>query len=431
VKQTSQCHKSKGPISAHRLGFIAGGLALSAISVAGQDALRLATQGETAYSNLQRTAEQLTTRPEGNIRWGPVDALFSVSVAGGYNDNVNVSRTDKEGSWFFTPFGSARLFWQPTENSSLLLDVGVGYQLYIDHSELNQFTVSPNSAISYALFIGSVRLRFSDVLNYSVNPIDVGGVSGVSRYGGLQNTFGIAADFEFQKAVLTVGYDHYNFVSTAAASDPQDGASDSLFARMSYVINPALSVGPEVAGGYMRKTEQLLNDNYHISAGGFAHWDPSDKLNLTLRLGYAYYEFLANGVLPPPSPNSSFYGTLNVTHQITDALSHALNAGHELQTGYQAANADAVELTFVNYRINLNVIRDVSLNAGVTFNHGEEFGGLSDETYNQIVFSTGAGYQLTKHLGTSVAYQFSNKNSDVEANDYSQNSVWVMLSYLF
>jgi uncharacterized protein (PEP-CTERM system associated) len=154
---------------------------------------------------------------------------------------------------------------------------------------------------------------------------------------------------------------------------------------------------------------------------------------LNVRLGYAYYEFIANGVLPPPAPNSSFYGNLAITHNVTAAISHSLSAGHQLETGYQAANSDAVELTFIRYQINLDILRNVSMNAGVSFNHGEEFGGISDETYDQLLVSAGAGYQLTKHIGTSLTYQYATKSSDVpaNANDYSQNNVWLTLSYAF
>jgi hypothetical protein len=38
-------------------------------------------------------------------------------------------------------------------------------------------------------------------MSYSVNPVEVGGVSGVSTYGGLQNSFNISADFELKKAI--------------------------------------------------------------------------------------------------------------------------------------------------------------------------------------------------------------------------------------
>jgi uncharacterized protein (PEP-CTERM system associated) len=102
-----------------------------------------------------------------------------------------------------------------------------------------------------------------------------------------------------------------------------------------------------------------------------------------------------------------------------------------LETGYQAASSDAVELTFVRYQISLNVIRDVSLTVGAAWNHGEEFGGIDQEIYDQFLLSAGAGYQLTKHIGTSLSYQFSKKNSDMAANDYSQNSVWLTLTYTF
>jgi hypothetical protein len=431
VKRNRESRKEKKRLPEPGRWLFAGGLCLSSLSAAGQDALRLATQEQQVYSDLQRSAEQVTTRPEGNTRWGPVDAVFSLSLSGGYNDNVDLSATDKEGSFFVSPFGSAQIYWQPTDTSSLALNVGVGYQVYFDQPQLNQLTISPNSAISYSILVGSVRLRFSDVMSYSLNPVDVGGVSGVSSYGGLQNSLNLSADFELRKAILTVGYNHYNFVSTAAASDPQDLGSDSLYARMSFVLNPAFSLGPEIAGGDTRHTEQLLNDSYNISGGGFVRWDPSDKLHLNVRLGYAYYEFVANGVLPPPAPNSSFYGNLAISHNMTAAISHSLSAGHQLETGYQAANSDAVELTFIRYQINLDVLRDVSINAGVSFNHGEEFGGISDETYDQLLVVAGAGYQLTKHITTSLTYQYTTKSSDVPANDYSQNSAWLTLSYAF
>src|SRR5215475_12640529 len=139
VKRTSKSQKGKRRSSQQVRCLFAGGLCVSSLSAAGQDALRLATQEQQVYSDLQRTAEQVTARPEGNIRLGPVDAVFAVSLSGGYNDNVTLSSTDKEGSFFISPFGSAKLFWQPSDTGSLAISVGVGYQVYFDHSELDQF----------------------------------------------------------------------------------------------------------------------------------------------------------------------------------------------------------------------------------------------------------------------------------------------------
>jgi len=414
-----------------RRGLLAGGVCLAAVPALAQDAWRLATDEQQVYTDLQRSAQEATQRKSDNVRWGPVNAVFGVSLGVGYNDNIFLTSSDREGGLIINPSGNAQVYWDATDNGALALSMGVGYSKYIDHSELDQFTIAPNSVINYSLLIGSVRLRFQDTMSYSLDPTQVGAVSGVAEYGGFQNTIGVAADWELRKAVLTVGYNHYNFVSTADASNAEENASDSVFARMRFELSPAFSLGPEVAVGSTRYVEEVFNDNKNASVGLFVRWDPSDKLSVEAQGGYAYYTFQANGLMPQPPDHGSFYGTLTVNHTINDRISHSLRAGQQVQTGLQAGDSDAVELIFAGYSLSLNIIKDVPLTAGVSYNHGEDIGGFSPEIYQQLTVSAGASYQLTKHLGVGLMYQYVARTSDLPGNDYFQNSVWLTFGYTF
>jgi hypothetical protein len=104
-----------------------------------------------------------------------------------------------------------------------------------------------------------------------------------------------------------------------------------------------------------------------------------------------------------------------------------------MQTGLQAGNADAVQLIFAGYSLSLNVIKDVPITGGVTYNHGEEIGGffLTQDIYEQWTFSVGATYQIMKHLAVGLLYQYIARTSDQGFANYFQNTVWLNFGYTF
>ena len=111
---------------------------------------------------------------------------------------------------------------------------GLGYAFYIDHPDrdTNGILLSPGSQIAFDIFIGDFRINFHDRFSLQQDPIDELQLSNVVDYGRFENTAGVSVMWDLNKAVLTLGYDHYTYISTNSDFDISTATPRSLSARL-------------------------------------------------------------------------------------------------------------------------------------------------------------------------------------------------------
>jgi opacity protein-like surface antigen len=388
-----------------------------------QEALRSSLAGERAAE-----ARAYAQRNQFyNLKLGPLQFTFEGGAFGAWNDNISTSE-DAESDFLVGPSISAQGVWPISPKNTLQFSVGAAYHKYIEHSELDRFTIRPDTALEFNVFVKDFRINFHDRLSYSLDPIDFGQVSGEAEYGGLENTAGIAVDWDLNKVILTVGYDHFNFVPGTSAAG-QEGRSAELFnARGAIELNAALSTGPEISAGFTDYSEMFHNDNRHFSAGWFLDWKASEYVTIRPRGGYVLYAFDSGGAIGNTPDVKSFYAGLGVSHRATQYLSHSLDAGHEVQSGIRS---DALELYYARYSLNWQFLRNMALRASAFYEMGSDADAATAEDYDRVGFQVGTGYQLTRNLGLNLTYQFTLKNSDAALRDYRQNVVSLSLNYRF
>jgi hypothetical protein len=406
-----------------RAFFISIVLAAAAPVSRGQDALRKSLAGEEA-AEAQRTAYENKFY---NLKLGPVEFTFAPSVRGAWNDNITASENG-ESDFYIGPNLMAAGIWPVTDKNTINFSVGLGYQKYIEHDELDRFTVTPGTQVSFNFFVKDFRINLHDRMSYSLDPIDVGSVSGTSEYGGLDNTAGVLVDWDLNQVVVTAGYDHHNFISDAEASDSESRATEMFNLSTSVELNPALKTGPEMSYAITDYEERFHNNNRNVSVGWFADWKASDYLSLRPRGGYVHYAFDEGGAIGNTPDLSSFYASVSITHRVNEFMSHSLNGGHEVQSG---VNSDALRQYFARYNAQWNIIRNVSLSGSAFYENGSDTDAATAEDYDRIGFSVGAGYSLTRNLVAFLGYQFTVKDSSRPGRDYTQNLVNLTLSYRF
>ena len=92
-----------------------------------------------------------------NLKAGPTVWSFSSGLIFEYNDNITYRETDPESDFVLTPRVAAHSVWPVSDKNSIGLDVGMGYQFYTDHSELNRIIIDPGSELSFDLYAGDFR----------------------------------------------------------------------------------------------------------------------------------------------------------------------------------------------------------------------------------------------------------------------------------
>jgi hypothetical protein len=224
-----------------------------------QDAVRPSLAGEAAAEARRQSIDKIPY----NLQLGPMKLRFSATLGFEYNDNVNLSddgsaffpspfgpilvTTEKQSDWIIRPQVNVNALWPITQLNTLRLDVGIGYAFYMDHSEYNTngLLVNPGSQLAFDIFVGDFRINIHDRFSVEQDPVAEATLSNVADYGRFQNTAGISVLWDLNAAVVTVGYDHYNFISTTDTFEYLDRAAEMVNASIAFTPNSTMAVGLE------------------------------------------------------------------------------------------------------------------------------------------------------------------------------------------
>ena len=443
MSSTSTSRRPK--TSARRIGFAFFAPILCAASlVQAQDAVRPSLAGEAAAE----ARRQSTDRIPYNLLVGPVRFRFSATAGIEYNDNVNVAEVNTQEDFIFRPQVNFNALWPITQLNTLRLDIGLGYGFYLDHSEYNTngILLSPGSQLSFDIFVSDFRINFHDRFSLEQDPIGEPGLSNVADYGRFQNTAGVSVLWDLNKAVVTFGYDHYNFIATNDDFSYLDRNSDILMATASFAATSTTGLGLETSYVYNRYNEDLLNDSNTWSIGAFVETQITSYLKLRVAGGYQMISFDDDDVIFGPFPPGflpngatfqvfedqgdldAVYLNLLLSHRINASITHSLAAGQESQLG---VNSNFIRLKYVRHTATWNVVNKTLLSTELFYEDAKDSGGFVDEHLHRYGGALSLGYQLTRHVTLGARYQYTAKDSNVELRDYRQNRVSLDGTYSF
>lgn len=400
-----------------------------------QEALRESLAGEKAASEREKALEN---QPY-NLKAGPVSLDFSSSLDVQYNDNVNLAQVGAQQDFIFLPQLNTRVFWPVTDKNALNLNVGLGYAAYVAHPLYDYLVITPDSELSFDLFVRDFKFTFYDRFSYTENPVDNGAVSGVANFGGLNNVAGLNAAWDLNKVILSAGYGHADFLSSTSQFDYLNRASELFFARAGFLVNRTTLAGVEATGSLNTYDLSFLNNSVGYSAGVFLTWILSPNLQIRPRAGYVNYTFATEGVIGRAGNPSTYYFNLAVDHTVNRFMSQSLEAGREVDLG---TFSDFSELLFVRWNTTWKIIKDVSLGTQLFYEHGNyppivllllpgQPTYLFGDTFDRYGGAISLGYQLTQKLTTTLAYQFTLKDSQTAFWSYRQNALTLGLNYRF
>jgi hypothetical protein len=196
-----------------RLSLLTVALSISAFA---QESIQPSLAGDQVAE-----LRKVINRSDYNLRLGPVLLDLSASTEIEYNDNINLSDHAKTGDWIFLPQVNLNMDWQATAVNELRLDLGFGYEAYLNHSNLNSDTllIAPDSLLSFDVYVGDFRFNFHDRLSIQQNPVDTIELSNVARFGRLENSAGVSAVWDLNQVKIMGSYDHYLFDSLDSTFD--------------------------------------------------------------------------------------------------------------------------------------------------------------------------------------------------------------------
>jgi len=399
---------------------------LGVTSVYSQDAIRPSLAGQAASEARRQDIDRLPY----NLMAGPARFRVSATMGIEYNDNINYAEVNEQEDVILHPQVNLNAIWPITQINTLTLDIGLGYSIYLDHSEANTngLLISPASQVSFDIFVGDFRINIHDRPSLQQDPIAEPVISNSVDYGRFENTGGISVLWDLNKIVLTLGYDHYTYVSTTEDFDYLNRNAEELMGTAQIAVSSTTSVGIESYAVYNYYGQDVLNNSTDYSIGAFVESQLTNNLRARVAGGYQMINFDNNGTVRDFSDVSDYYVNLLLTHRINNALRQTISAGHENQLG---VNSNSIQLNYVRHTITWNIIRNTLLSTEFFYEDAQESGGFIDEHAKRFGGAITLGYQLTPHVTLGLRYQYTQKDSDVPLRDYQQNRVSLDGTYSF
>ena len=410
---------------------------LGAVSIVrAQDAIRPSLAGEAASEARRQDIDRIPY----NLLVGPVRFRFSATLGVEYNDNINLSEVNEQDDVIIRPQVNFDAIWPLTQLNTLRMDIGLGYAWYLNHSNANTngVLVSPGSQLAFDIFVGDFRINIHERPSLQQDPIAELALSNVVDYGRFENTAGISVLWDLNKVLVTLGYDHYIYISTNSDFDYLNRNAEELSGSVSVAVTSTANIGAEGSYVYTYYDQSALNDARAYSVGGFGEIQLTNFLRLRVAGGYQWIDFDHNfvnfnflGFIIPFQDKkdlNDYYANILITHRINSTLKQSVSAGHESQLG---VNSNYITLNYVRWTGSWNIIRDTLLSAEFFYEDANDSGGFIDEHLHRFGGALTVGYQLTPHITLGARYQYTQKDSDVFLRDYRQNRVSIDGTYSF
>ena len=443
--------------SAGKIGLALVVLLLCAAPIVrAQDAIRPSLAGEATSEARRQSIDNIPY----NLQLGPMKVRFSATLGFEYNDNVNLAEdasylfpaiggpvlvtTHQQSDFIIRPQVNVNLLWPITQLNTFRLDLGIGYAFYMNHSEYdtNDVLLSPGSQLAFDIFVGDFRINFHDRFSLEQDPVAEVSLSNVADYGRFQNTAGVSVLWDLNAAVVTVGYDHYNFISTTDVFDYLDRNAEMVTASIAITPSSTMSVGLEGAWVDTYYDQNILNDSIGYSGGAFLETQITSYLKLRVAGGYQNINFDNTGLVNDPHNVSDYYANVLLSHRVNSQLTQSLSAGHENQLGI---NSNFITLNYIRHTANWNILYHTLLSTELFYEDADDSGGFffvpvpgvplinpfAPEHIHRYGGALSLGYQLTPHVTLGFRYQYTQKDSDLPLRDYSQNRVSLDGTYSF
>jgi len=406
--------------------WLAAAIVLTVRVAPAQEALRSSLAGEAAAEARHLKLESLPY----TFKIRDFRLRVTPSVGMDWNDNINASKTAPQQDFILKPMLQFGASYPVTQRNLLQITVGVGYNEYLRHSSLSTWFLQSGSELSFDIFIKDLLINLHDRFQFMQDSVTEAAVAGTARYGNINNTAGLLVTWDLQDVTLSLGYDHQNVMSPAAEFQYQDHASELFTGRVGLRFNPRITAGVEATASFTAYNQTVLNDNKSYSVGIYADWQPGSYFRVQPRVGYTIFQFQSTSRSIQTSDLNSWYADLTVSHQFSEAVSYSLSAGHEVRLGIQS---DAIEDSYFRPTIDWKIIKNLSLQTGLSYEHGDQGAGNVrgnlTETYDWFGGTLGLSHPLTDRLMLALNYRLTLRSSSIASREYAQNVVGLQLSY--
>lgn len=363
------------------------------------------------------------------LKVGPVNLRADAEFNAEFNDNIGLSKNDRMADLILTPEANLHGHWDVSDLNTLAFNIGVGYQDYVFNSQFNDVFLSPDSEVSFNLFVGNCTINFHDQFSYEQDPTEVAQLSNQVRLSRFNNDAGVSAQWDLDTFMVEVDYDHSNLWVLQSFYDYLTNQSDTFAPTITWKVNETLSTGVNASFADTRYEQSFENDNTSESLGPFVKASISNFLSVSGAAGLFLTQYDQGGGNQDTNSNlTSWYANLGINHQISSALSESLTAGKQYLPGL---TSNFTQRVYINYSDNWNPTPQMGVNFSLFWENLQDSAAAFSENSNRYGVSLGLSDALTNHLNVNVGYQFLLKDANPSFLSYYQNQGTLGMQYNF
>lgn len=388
-----------------------------------------------------------------NLLLGPIRLKVKATLETEFNDNVFAAGQGlaKQSDLFIRPGVSVNASWQITQLNRLSLTLGTAYEFSLNNTRaqsVSPYSISPDSKLSFDLFIGDFRITFYDGFSLANNPASQSAVSSTVGFSQFSNDFGITVLWDLNDLILSLGVDERSDVYTGTTSQGV-GTTDlananrethSLRFSSTFLLSDTTSAGLQ-GSAQLSSYSAGAREQTIFGAGPFAQFQLSPYTRFIAAGGLQLSKSTGGPSLratvslrPEQSPagdkasDVGYYWSFGIYNRLNAVITHSLSAGHERDFGIAA---DYQDLDYLRYEATLALFRDASLAGSVGYEKVGQLAGPLQESYTRWTFGLAAGYKLTEHLHAALHYTLYSQDANRADRIFNQNVVVLTLGYDF
>ena len=367
-----------------------------------------------------------------SFRIGPVLLNPGAYLGVTYDDNINTSENQPKSDTSIHAGVGLGFDWPATENSHVQLASQFGYVTYLEHTRSDSIEIAPNSALTWNISFEDGTLTLYDQFDYSDEVITLPSVAGLNSLPRLENNIGAKATWTLNKWELGAGLSHGDFLSTDSTFNYLNRGSEYISLRGARNFAENTQAGMEFSASQTDYQVASQSDNTSFSLGPYFNWNVTKFITLNISGGPTIYRFDATR-LQPSSTLTSYYFDLELSHQLTEFITHQLSLRRSVSLGYEQGN-QYTEMLSASYTINWMATKNSQIELSLAYENGDQpLGGLFNitENFRRIGISGGVSYQLTEKLNGGIHFSHWERASSISGNGYTENSLSLQMNYSF
>ncbi len=359
-----------------------------------------------------------------------------------YNDNINASGSEPLEDVILKAGFNIKAELPVFRGNSIALNFDLGFTKYFSHPELdsqNSFLdISPDTGIQYCMKAGQFTIGISDKVSFDADPTDSLVVDpqsqavdfDVLQYNRFNNIAAINVQWDMNKSTkMNFGFQREDLLPVGSRFAFTRRTSDALSIGVTRNFYDNLDAGGNIAFTKTTYKENFQNDSKGLNFGTFVDWKITNFISLYANVGWNTITFDNSGNNGDTTDASSFNADVSLTHNLNRNINHALAFYRRTDLGFIS---NSILEDRLQYSIDWKLFEDTTLTGLAAFENGVDSGGLSTETYDRRIFQINFGSKLKDYPITwNIEYQYSEKTSNIQVRNYTQNKLTFVINYDF